>query len=192
MSRNPVSAKAAEIRTLASKSDILSQAQANIKWAGMVGPGRDWDHKPKITAITRGLESVNRTGFWQQVGKEEYYFDTWSNIHFGWTGRSVGFSADWLLTGASVAQLGDDLLHGKSPQFNSQPDSMSLLQRFDQAPDRAAIALGVKLWEDYGALGAFPTQEQFIQALQVAPWLVRRPDLGGQPGSVAPSPESCG
>ncbi len=58
---------------------------------------------------------------------------------------------------------------------------MNPLERFDPVPDRAAIALGVKLWEDYGAQGAFPTQEQFIQALQVAPGLVRRPDLGGQP-----------
>jgi hypothetical protein len=39
----------------------------------------------------------------------------------------------------------------------------------------------MQLWDAYDAQDTFPTQEQFIQALQVAPGLEYRPEQGGQP-----------
>ena len=57
----------------------------------------------------------------------------------------------------------------------------STTSTFDPIPDRAGILLGVRLWEVYGANGAFPTLEQFIQALQTAPDLSRRSNQGDHP-----------
>ena len=91
MRKNIASAKATEIRSLNHKANATSHALAgaarktlaNAEWGSMVAPNRPWDHKTKITAITKSLEPVNKTGGWQQVGGEEYRFDTWSNVHYG-------------------------------------------------------------------------------------------------------------
>ena len=137
ISKTIASAKATEIRSLNHKANATSHALAgaarktlaNAEWGLMVAPNRPWDHKPKITAITKSLEPVNKTGGWQQVGGEEYRFDTWSNVHYGYVGRSVGFSAEWLQTAASLAQFGDDLRHRKPSQYN--PENGGFLNRFD-------------------------------------------------------------
>jgi hypothetical protein len=181
MRRNAVSTKAVEIRSLNKQPAVASRIQANLKWMEMVDYGQDWDHKAEILKLTQRRLREPEGGYWQQVGGEEYYFDTWSNIHYGYVGRASGFNSDWLLTGASVAQALHAVKSRQLPLLYPHQGNVPGLQQFDPPPDRAAVLLGVQLWNTYGASGAFPTQEQFIQALQIAPALERRPYQGGRP-----------
>ncbi|MDI1476393.1 polymorphic toxin type 44 domain-containing protein [Polyangium sp. y55x31] len=62
--------------------------------------GGEWDHKP-IIEPTWGAK--NRLG-----NSEQYYFyDLWSNIHYGYVGRAAGFSANVLHEGANWQQMAD-------------------------------------------------------------------------------------
>jgi hypothetical protein len=67
--------------------------------AGVQGwlPGGDWDHKPRIGPV---WGQKNRLGDSAKV----YYYDIWSNIHFGYVGRAAGFSLDELLGGSNAQQ----------------------------------------------------------------------------------------
>lgn len=74
------------------------------------GDGGDWDHKPRIYPI---WGTNNRLG----NSAEYYYYDIWSNIHFAYIGRKVGFSYSELNSGAGIAQLLDKLsLSGDPPR----------------------------------------------------------------------------
>ena len=46
---------------------------------------------------------------WHKYGQHDYYFDIWSNIHYGYVGTASGFCRDKLIDGAGVAQIGSDV-----------------------------------------------------------------------------------
>jgi hypothetical protein len=60
-------------------------------------PGGDWDHKPRIGPV---WGQKNRLGDSDKV----YYYDIWSNIHFGYVGRAAGFTLKELLAGSDAQQ----------------------------------------------------------------------------------------
>jgi len=88
----------------------LMKALAYIYWALLVGPKQPWDHKESITP-TLGEYSLDvPQGKW-------YFFDIWSNMHYGYIGRVVGFSEQELYVGAAIAQAVDDLRKPIRDQF---------------------------------------------------------------------------
>ncbi len=101
-------------------------------WALKVGPGLDWDHKPKLAEKDdlklRDLNDYNYP-VWGDSNRE-FNYDIWSNIHYGYVGKAAGFSDDILQFGASV--------HDR--WANGQPD----------VPDSEAIKLGIELWNETG------------------------------------------
>jgi hypothetical protein len=105
-------------------ADAAGKRRAYEAWADLVGPGRQWDHKPAI---------LDAYGEWTPVPGEDGYisFDVWSNIHYGLVGRHAGFSAFELHLGANAA----DIL---SPQ-----------RRTNQG-DQTAVQIGIDLYEEYG------------------------------------------
>ncbi|WP_058970225.1 polymorphic toxin type 44 domain-containing protein [Pseudomonas syringae] len=70
-------------------------AAAMVIWAEKVGQNREWDHKPKI------LEKFNNDVRHKQ-GRYAYYYDIWSNIHYGYIGMAAGFSEILILEGAGL------------------------------------------------------------------------------------------
>ena len=85
---------------------------ANDIWAGKVhtrdglkgavarmllGGDGAWDHKPDINPVW---------GTNNRLGDEEhsFYYDIWSNIHFGYVGHACGFTKEELFEGASKQQ----------------------------------------------------------------------------------------
>jgi len=102
-------------------------------WAATVKGRSEWDHKrwdklPKAANIN----VTNHDDLWfpiQGDNQFEYYYDIWSNIHYGYVGSSIGFDAGTLQTGALI----DDVL-----KWNLDPS------------DIASIQLGIYLWETYG------------------------------------------
>jgi RHS repeat-associated protein len=112
-------------------------------WASMVHAGGPWDHKPKLEEML-GLKQDNDYYFPIRGDSEhEYYYDIWSNIHFGYVGSAAGFDSRTLQSGAAAG----DIIAGT----NNETDVLS-------------IQIGIDLWIDYELR---LTSEQLHQAILV-------------------------
>ncbi|NUU35437.1 polymorphic toxin type 44 domain-containing protein [Pseudomonas sp. C2B4] len=124
-------------------------AAAMAIWTERVGQDRPWDHKPKIRRTIGGI--------WHKQGKYEYFYDIWSNIHYGYVGRAGGLSESALLDGAGAEQIVSDTKRKleemgslipweeqkrKGPHRSADIDG---LRAWDDAPDRISISIGIKL-----------------------------------------------
>lgn len=113
-------------------------------WTEKVGQDRPWDHKPKL----RGL-----FGIWHKQGAYEYYYDIWSNIHYGYIGRAAGFNEGLLLDGAGVEQIASEtfrfLLNPSKYDAPGPSKNIEGLRAWDDDPDRISISIGIALYELY-------------------------------------------
>ena len=102
---------------------------ATTAWVVKVRSGGPWDHKP-ILAQMLGLKQDNDFFFPIRGDTDhEYYYDIWSNIHFGFVGTAAGWSARDLQEGAAVA----DWLVGRNDPV-----------------DVITVQIGIDLWNRYG------------------------------------------
>lgn len=131
-------------RLMPAPGNLIFMFNAYKRWFDMVKPGGPWDHKAHISSTY---------GQWSQdtVSNKEYFFDIWSNVHYGYVGKACGFS-DWdLLNGAGAAQV----MAGTVPEgywrrrFERLGDA-DVLAAFDDPKDQAAIRLGISLWGNHG------------------------------------------
>jgi Bacterial toxin 44 len=114
-------------------------------WVDIVKTGAPWDHKGYIRTHF-GCGGVQKV--WHRYGPVSYFYDVWSNIHFGYVGFAVGFSEDTLLDGAGAQQLWTNVKKAikekKLPELKIEEFSP---RTFDAPEDRAAITMGVKLFK---------------------------------------------
>lgn len=145
------------------------QATAFGLWTERVGQKRPWDHK---TILLKMFGSYP----WYKQGEYEYFYDIWSNIHYGYVGIASGFSESALLDGAGVEQIGSDTWRfitdpGRfdGPQKTAGVDGM---RAWDDAPDRISIAIGVNLFKEYpqGGLTAKIIMDKVL-AVPKADWV---------------------
>lgn len=140
-------------------------------WTERVGQGRDWDHKPKIHA------KFGR--YRHRQGKYDYYYDIWSNIHYGYVGMAGGLTEGVLLDGAGAEQIVSDQLRRWGEKIFVAKDEQRLkgphategvegLRAWDDIPDRVSISIGMKLFNDY-PLGGVSPQTIMDAVLAVAP-----------------------
>lgn len=114
---------------------------AFMAWAQLVGQNGAWDHKQIIARIfTPAVDSGTQQ--WHRYHSYVYYYDVWSNIHYGYVGRACGFSKSELLDGAGLEQIVSDLLRLKL--VKAAPEVKGL-RRFDHGQDRVAVELGISL-----------------------------------------------
>ncbi|MBV7503436.1 PAAR domain-containing protein [Achromobacter sp. ACM05] len=111
-------------------------------FADIIGPNRPWDHKPALRQMLGEHFNIG----WQKYGDFDYYFDIWSNIHFGYVGIALGFTAAELIKGAGLAQAALDVWKRK-PQQN-HPQNGPWPASADDVTDHISIKLGIDL---YGA-----------------------------------------
>lgn len=115
-------------------SDKLIAALA--MWAAKVHSGGDWDHKPKLNDLLDldGDPSTNADNdFYFPIRGDqtnEYYYDIWSNIHYGYVGAAAGFDTSTLQDGAN---LGDAFTGTNDPG------------------DVLTVQIGIDLWNKYGS-----------------------------------------
>ena len=114
---------------------------AFMAWALLVGQNGPWDHKPIIAriftpAVDSGVQHYHR--YHDYV----YFYDVWSNVHYGYVGRACGFSDSELLDGAGLEQIASDLL--RLERAKSAP-GVKGLRRFDHDNDRVAVEIGISL-----------------------------------------------
>ena len=121
---------------------LAKQARAFALWTERVGQNRPWDHKPKIES---------RFGdYWHKQGNYEYYYDIWSNIHYGYIGIAAGFSEAVLSDGAGAEQIVSDTVRKISDWENKPGPHRSAdiagLRAWDDIPDRKSIIIGINFF----------------------------------------------
>lgn len=121
-----------------------SKVTAAELWIGQVNTEKPWDHKNKIrekfkaVAVHRPLPPPSNTWsetYYHKYKEYDYYIDIWSNIHYGYVGRSVGFTANELLTGSNIAQFVSNVVR--------------LEISGDTIDDKTAMKIGIDLYEEY-------------------------------------------
>lgn len=123
----------------------MNKIDAIVKWATKVAQNSDWDHKPYIRktfhpAVPNGEQA------WHSYENYLYYYDIWSNIHYGYVGVACGFSESELLDGAGLEQIGSDIVRWKWP---SGSENIEGLRAFDDPSDRKSISIGISLYQTY-------------------------------------------
>ena len=124
-------------------TEMTNHTAALLLWAAKVRQDGDWDHKPKIAKrFHPRVAGPHAEQHWHLYGLTLYFYEVWSNIHYGYVGRAAGFSESTLLDGAGLEQIGSDLLRGNLPR--SSPNTPGL-RSFDDPHDRVAIQIGIRL-----------------------------------------------
>lgn len=133
--------------------ELAKKAEAFALWTERVGQNRPWDHKPIIRK--------NFGGFWHKHGEYDYYYDIWSNIHYGYVGTIGGISESALLDGAGLEQIASDTLRKVKEAWNKPGNEWELpgphatatprtsLRSWDDVADRVSISIGIKLAGEY-------------------------------------------
>jgi hypothetical protein len=137
---------------------VFPEASAILQFVRLVDTGGAWDYKnlpaPRGIYATYGEFTLDA-----RVGKL-YRSDVWGNIHFGFVGRAITFSEDFLLDGAGFQQ---GIKDGKSlKDFKAAAPNF---RNLDQAEDSTCISLGAGLWD---RLGSGITADDLLQAIRRA------------------------
>ncbi len=145
---------------------IEGRIKAYTKWKGLVAAGCPWDHKKAIQRL-QGYQH------WSCDKNKHFlfFYDLWSNIHYGFIGKAVGFT-EWELTaGAGVAQLKDNkrswgtwasqYLQNRIRELGDA----DFLAAFDDASDNEAIKIGFRLYDRYGGTPSFLTAQAILDEI---------------------------
>jgi len=97
--------------------------------AALVRQGAAWDHKREIRTRFTPAAGPGEEQAWHRYYSTLYY-DIWSNIHYGYVGMACEFTADGLLDGAGLEQLGSDLVRLTRPRSTA---GVSGMRRFDDS-----------------------------------------------------------
>jgi hypothetical protein len=124
--------------------ETSARAAALISWSIQVRQGGPWDHKWIIEQRFNGRNPGGKQN-WHLLDKTLYYYDTWSNIHYGFVGKAAGFSNSVLLDGAGLEQIGSSLLRFNWPQRDA---ATSGLRQWDAPEDRAGIEMGIAMYNN--------------------------------------------
>lgn len=127
---------------------MQNQYDALILWGLQVGPKMRWDHKPKIAKnpelVAVAVPRINpKTGNCLRVNYHkyknfDYFYDVWSNIHYGYVGLSVGFNEEELLVGSNSQQATNPTTVGADTQddVTTIKIGFALFKKFGQNADK--------------------------------------------------------
>ena len=129
-------------------------------WYQVVKTGSTWDHKPKIrdrfstVAVARPLPRKGKPSrsYYHKFKRHDYFYDVWSNIHYGYVGLSVGFSETLLLKGSAWEQ-------------NMTPGAVG----DDTLDDVTSMKIGFKLFHQHGKYAESLTFNNILDALENTP-----------------------
>ncbi|MNN41410.1 hypothetical protein D3C76_888740 [compost metagenome] len=118
--------------------------------------------------------------YWHKQGKYMYFYDIWSNIHYGYVGIVAGLSESVLLDGAGVEQIVSDFARKvdemlekpkadwKLPGPHPTASPWTELRSWDDVADRVSISIGVKLANQHPN-GGISAKVIMDEVLAVAP-----------------------
>src|SRR3569833_1276698 len=90
--------------------EVSSHEAALMMWTRNVMQNAKWDHKPFIRSHFHSAST--HSGIWHRYDKTDYFYDIWSNIHYGYVGSAAGLVVCSLLVGAGLVLLGSVVLRG--------------------------------------------------------------------------------
>lgn len=137
------------------------KAAAYALWTERVGPHRPWDHK---RILLRKFPTELEAG-WHKYGDYEYYYDIWSNIHYGYVGVALGFSSVEMINGAGLAQYFYD--HWRSEPRHNHSELGPWPASADDIQDHRSIKLGTDLYRDVPPHAL--TAEKLLQKIAAVP-----------------------
>lgn len=150
-------------------------AAAMAIWTERVGQNRPWDHKPILIKLFGGV--------WYKQGAYDYFYDIWSNVHYGYVGMAGGLSESALSDGAGVEQFASDFIRKAEEKIvevitQQTPEkplpgphrsgNVEGARAFDDAPDRISIQIGVQLFKEHPN-GGITAKMVMDKVLAVAP-----------------------
>ena len=139
------------------------RAGALGRWLLLVRPNGVWDHKPLIAgdqnlvnnSVLRPIRKNGpvRNAVFHKYGNHDYFYDVWSNIHYGYVGKVCGFTDNILLQAPGLLQIATDLYRAVRTRNSSflprvHDSSARGFSRFDDVPDQQTIALGIVLFNE--------------------------------------------
>lgn len=145
------------------RSKILAYAI----WFDQVMTERPWDHKLKIseklfrgTGVKRPInqESLNSSisiSHFHKYKEYDYFYDIWSNIHYGYVGLYSGFDEGTLLNGSKYQQY---FQNAKSFKFRS-----------DTTDDNTTMKIGFSLYKKFGRNLKGLTHRDILEILDKTP-----------------------
>jgi hypothetical protein len=147
-------------RPLARPGCGLFQSKALTKWREKVDANHDWDHKPKIQtkfqadAVKRKLPPSEKhpkgqdcSYCYHKYKNFDYFYDVWSNIHYGYVGMACGFSETVLLFGSNAQEF---LFTGKT----------------DTGDDVKTMRLGMELYKKFDTFALKLTAKDVLDGLE--------------------------
>lgn len=133
-----------EAKRLGLVKDILMSmvpGEPNNHWTAynefrkLVQGNGDWDHKPMIREYFHLNTLDPKTA-------SLYDYELWSNIHYGYVGKTIGFSENVLLEAAGIAQA---VNKGISRLAIARAAKNNTAKNFDDPEDQIAIKIGFNL-----------------------------------------------
>jgi len=140
---------------------------ALLSWGLLVRQDGKWDDKTVIPNRFHPRDPVGQ--HWHLCNNTLYYYDVWSNLHYGYVGAAGGFTESVLLDGAGVEQMGSDVFRGRMPQRSGAVDG---LRAFDDPADRAAVAEGIRR---YRAGPRHVTAQQLVSFITTSTEITQKP-----------------
>ena len=139
MNINAAGDKCAQIRAKWTSAWPNDWWDALMMFRDMVNYQAPWDHKPMIEATWGEWQPDPGMGI-------DWYFDVWSNIHYGYVGRACGFSESLLKDAAGFAQWrSSNVPEGYwRRRFETLGDA-DVFRALDDPLDQAAIGVGYHL-----------------------------------------------
>ena len=134
-------------------------------WVERVNTGRPWGHKPIIREKFRA-DAVHRLS-WDHNHSEsydhkyrgyDYFLDIWSNIHYGYVGRSIGFTEKVLLSGSDIQQK----IMSVYSKFSGEGGET---KGGDSIDDITSVKLGFRLYEEFGKYAESLTASYLLSIL---------------------------
>lgn len=140
-------------------------AAAMALWTERVGQGRKWDHKVALAEMYDGV-------VYHKQGDYDYFYDIWSNIHYGYVGRAGGLSESALADGAGLEQIASEsvrkVFNWKKRQWPDAAEGVDGLRAYDDDQDRISIDIGMKLFAEHPN-GGITAQMVMDKVLAVKP-----------------------
>ena len=138
---------------------------AKTTWTEHVLPERPWDHKPLIAndpvlkklTVTRPIRATDPSApisksHFHKYKNYDYFYDVWSNIHYGYVGLSVGFDENILMDGSNMQQSLNPMTSGA-----------------DTEDDKTAMQIGIQLYKKFGMYAENLKYQHILDSLNATP-----------------------
>ncbi len=137
---------------------LTAREAAMMIWTMKVAQDSSWDHKPVIGRCFHPRDpQAQHYHAWKD---RRYFYDIWSNIHYGFIGAASGFTRSQLSDGAGLEQIGSTVIARQLPR-RSAPYT-GRLRDFDGENDRICVQLGISL---YSRFPAGPTAKELVDSI---------------------------